>query len=294
MLFLFTLTASYNGNLALRSSRSVVVQSTATEAAATLEPAVKPPRDRAEMLQQATTAVQKAREEDVSRYTLRLFLPREGELVPPDESWEGGIMQLFPVASGLAKDLLRSLSVDIAGVPPALNEQRLDASGVDGESVWMAQSSQPQDDAVGFVQPSAEVLKTVTSICESAGARPVLLVNPQWKERDDPLDALSRKGGLLGSFGSFLGGKAATEAELERLGFVDVYTLAEYRCRGSLILLQLAYPHGWTAFYRQGVEDEEWKPLLVGVSARPTYQEVEDALKAADVPFRLTEFDSVV
>jgi hypothetical protein len=43
-----------------------------------------------------------------------------------------------------------------------------------------------------------------------------------------------------------LGGKAATEAELDRLGFVDVYTLAEYRCRGSLILLQLAYPHGWT------------------------------------------------
>ena len=48
------------------------------------------------------------------------------------------------------------------------------------------------------------------------------------------------------------------------------------------------------AFYRQGVEDEEWKPLIVGVPARPTYQEVEEALKAADVPFRLTEFDSVV
>lgn len=78
---------------------------------------------------------------------------------------------------------------------------RLDASGVDGESVWMAQSSQPQDDAVCFVQPSAEVLQTVTQISESAGSRPVLLVNPQWKERDDPLDALSRKGGFLGSVG---------------------------------------------------------------------------------------------
>jgi len=137
-------------------------------------------------------------------------------------------------------------------------------------------------------------MKTVTSLSESAGARPVLLVNPQWKERDDPLDALSRKGGLLGSFGNFLGGKAATEAELERLGFTDVYTLTEYRCRGSLIFLQLAYPYGWTAFYRQGVADDEWKPLLVGAPARPTYQEVEDALKANNVPFRLTEFDSVV
>ena len=47
------------------------------------------------------------------------------------------------------------------------------------------------------------------------------------------------------------------------------------------------------AFYREGVDDETWKPLLAS-EARPVYKEVEDALKAADVPFRLTEFDSVV
>ena len=47
------------------------------------------------------------------------------------------------------------------------------------------------------------------------------------------------------------------------------------------------------AFYREGVDDETWKPLLAS-QARPVYKEVEDALKAADVPFRLTEFDSVV
>ena len=33
---------------------------------------------------------------------------------------------------------------------------------------------------------------------------------------------------------------------LVSLGFRDVYTLATYHCRGSLIFLQLAYPHGWT------------------------------------------------
>jgi len=54
-----------------------------------------------------------------------------------------------------------------------------------------------------------------------------------------------------------------------------------------------ADPHGWTAFYRQGVADEEWKPLMAS-EARPTYQQVEEALVAANVPFRLTEFDSVV
>jgi len=122
-----------------------------------------------------------------------------------------------------------------------------------------------------------------------------MLVNPQWKERDDPLDALSRKGGLLGMMGNFMGGKAALEAELETIGFTDVYTLAEYVCRGSRICLQLSYPNGWTAFYRKNDGEDaanfEWVPLLSGKELRPTYQEIEDALVAADVPFKFTEFD---
>lgn len=273
-----------------RATRIVCESRTATQ----LTAQVMPPGNKREMIRQAIKAVDAARSDGVSRFTLRLFLEREGELTPADESWEGGIMQLFRAASPLARDLLRALSSDIAGVVPALTEQRLDKSGVDGESVWMAQSSRPQDDAVCFVQPSTEVIKQVSDIAANAGPRPVLLMNPQWKERDDPLDALSRKGGLLGSLGSFLGGKAATEATLENLGFVDVYTLAQYRCRGSIIYLQLAYPNGWQAFYREGVEDDDWKPLIVGSSSRPTYQEVEEALKDAGVPFRLTEFDSIV
>ena len=51
------------------------------------------------------------------------------------------------------------------------------------------------------------------------------------------------------------------------LGFRDVYTLATYRCRGSLIFLQLAYPYGWTAFYREGVDDDTWEPA----ACNPTY-----------------------
>lgn len=274
-------------------STSRVVVPRAVAASTDLAPVVVPPENKAEMLQQCAGCVRRAQADGVTRFVLRLFLPRQQTLTPPDESWEGGIMQLFAAASPLTRELLQSLSTSVAGVPPSLTEQRLDQSGVDGESVWMAQSSRPQDDAVGFVQPSAEQVRQIETLCNGAGERPVLLVNPQWKERDDPLDALSRKGGLLGSLGNFLGGKAGTEETLSGLGFRDVYTLATYRCRGSLIYLQLAYPYGWTAFYREGVQDEEWKPLLA-TETRPTYQAVEEALKAADVPFRLTEFDSVV
>ena len=75
---LCTLTTAFSGTATWRSSRSVIVRATAAEAAATLEPAVKPPRNREEMLQQATTAVTQAREADVSRRevaSLELDLP---------------------------------------------------------------------------------------------------------------------------------------------------------------------------------------------------------------------------
>merc|ERR1719453_2241840 len=185
----------------------------------------------------------RARDAGVKRYILRLFLPRGDGLSPPDESWQGGIMQLYAACSPMVRDLLRRLSQETAGVPPALREQRIDASGVDGESVWFAQSSQPADDGVAMVQPMAESMATIRKLSADAGARPLLLVNPQWKERDDPLDALSRKGGFLGALGNFMGGKAAMEEELQTLGFSEVYVLAEYVCRGSRICLQLSYPY---------------------------------------------------
>ena len=41
------------------------------------------------------------------------------------------------------------------------------------------------------------------------------------------------------------------------------------------------------------VSHEQWKALIQS-EARPTYQQVEDALVEAGVPFRLTEFDNIV
>ena len=46
---------------------------------------------------------------------------------------------------------------------------------------------------MGFVQPSTEQIVQIEAASKNAGERPILLCNPQWKERDDPLDALSRK-----------------------------------------------------------------------------------------------------
>ena len=96
-------------------------------------------------------------------------------------------MQLYAACTPMVRDILRRISNEIAGVPPSLKEQRIDPSGVDGEAVWFAQSSEPKDDAVGVVQPSAESMPTIRELNRNCGpTRSLLMVNPQWKERDVP------------------------------------------------------------------------------------------------------------
>ena len=63
------------------------------------------------------------------------------------------------------------------------------------------------------------------------------------------------------------------------MGFVDVYARG-VRLRGSRICLHLSYPYGWTASYRNPDTDAGCRCCA---PARPTYQEIEEALKAADV-----------
>eukprot|EP00965_Chrysotila_dentata_P222417 6192955-Pleurochrysis_carterae.AAC.3 len=221
-----------------------------------------PPRNRAEMLSQvcmctdasrrllescllaeAAAATERAREAGVTRGILRLMLPRGGGLVPPDESWEGGIMQLFAVTSPLTRDLLKMISKSIAGVPPAMSEQRLDASGVDGESVWMAQSSRPTDDGVAFVQPSAEVLGSIENVCKGAGDRPVLMVNPQWREGDDPLDALSRQVSGKSVYDEKHASRTVSHTSLHPTMHIDASHVDAYPRDKRRILLEFGLAH---------------------------------------------------
>jgi hypothetical protein len=47
-------------------------------------------------------------------------------------------MQLYKACSPVVKELVKKVSGDVGGVPPRIEEMRLDESGVDGESVVMA------------------------------------------------------------------------------------------------------------------------------------------------------------
>ena len=59
-----------------------------------IEPPKCPLNAEAQLLA-ARDAILRASKDGVTRQQLRTLLRRDGELVPPDETWTGGIMQLY-------------------------------------------------------------------------------------------------------------------------------------------------------------------------------------------------------
>ncbi len=180
-------------------------------------------------------------------------------LVPPDETWQGGIMQLYRAISVPTKLLLRNLGGTVGGVPPTILEDRsIDTSNVDGVGIFQSQvPNNPSKDICCFAQPLQESISVIESICEQAGKdRLVLILNPQWRSVDDALDAASKQGGIMGSFASFLGGKGNSLKRLEELGFDTVYSIEGYVCKGGNVRLMKRFDSDWIVFAENDSETE--------------------------------------
>ena len=252
-----------------------------------------------EMIKLASSAVSDAYEQGITRQMVRVLLPRDpasGDLgvqyendavvsgrnqdnmvlVPPDESWQGGSPQLYRACAPTAQEIIRRVSKDVGGVR-LFEDRRVDESGVDGIGLWMSQSQNPADDISCFVQPSQETIGAIEDISGQAGDRLVMLVNPQWRNVDDALDAASKKGGILGGFASFLGGKGASLKKLEELGFKDSFVIEGYVCRGGNIRFIRRFDSDYVVFAEN---DAGTAFIRVGVSqTRPTYQDVDKMLE---------------
>ena len=163
------------------------------------------------------------------------------------------------------------------GVPPRIVEDRsVDESGVDGVGLLMTQSSAAKDDVSCFVQPSQETVDAVGTICDQAGDRLVMLMNPQWRDVDDALDTYSKKDSIFGKFASFLGGKGETLKRLAAMGFDYTYVLEGYVCKGGNIRLLKRFDSDWNVFAEN---DSATDFIMVGTAkTRPTYQDVEKML----------------
>ncbi len=138
----------------------------AAPAPASVRPAL-PPRSSDEQNRVVTNTIKAAFEAGITRQRVRCLLTRDpnlyanrgdltnpvaegfegnGKLVPPDEQWQGGIMELYYAITPVVKDWLRALSPNTGGLPPKLVEVRLDESGVDGEALWSSQCASAAED----------------------------------------------------------------------------------------------------------------------------------------------------
>mmetsp|Transcript_3064 Transcript_3064/g.4525 ORF Transcript_3064/g.4525 Transcript_3064/m.4525 type:complete len:342 (-) Transcript_3064:37-1062(-) len=250
-----------------------------------------------EMVQQSSMAMKAAYEAGVKRQVVRVLLPRDPNsaqlgqyfeadaelnkrdlvLSPPDETWQGGIMQLYRACAPTCQAILTNFIGSPGGIPPRTVEDRsVDESGVDGIGLWMTECPSPADDVSCFVQPSQEIIHSIETISQQAGDRLVMLMNPQWRNVDDALDAASKTDGVLGKFASFLGGKGGALKRLEEMGYESVYTLEGYVCKGGNVRLLKLYDSDWGVFAEN---DSATDFIFVGSSkTRPTYQDVDKML----------------
>lgn len=250
------------------------------------------PRDKDTQIREAIAAVRRAKADGVTRFVLRLkmaqILPGESvydaRLVKPFEEWEGGISQEFGVCAPMVKDFLRKVTTDVwdAGASPYMLEEG-QQDWTPYESVHTAATNNPGEARKGigyaFCMPAKNRMPAVRRFHDHAGARPVFMINPDWKVGDDPLDYAYRQGGMQQFFAKFAGGglKVEAEKEMEELGFVDTYHFHDYWVRGKKVELVLSYPYGWSVHLYDDAT-ASFTELISGAKDRPRYQDVEEAM----------------
>lgn len=257
------------------------------------------------MVRDTSNVMEKAYEQGITRQIIRILLPRDPNsgnlgqyfeegavtmntrdmiLVPTDESWQGGIMQLYRAAAPTCREILRTFSKGTAGVPPKIVEDRsIDDSGVDGVGLLMTQNRDPASDVCCFVQPMQETVDAVEKISKEAGDRLVVMVNPQWRQVDDALDSASKNQGVFGSIASFLGGKGGSLRRLEENGFRSVLSIEGYICKGRNVRLVKRFDSDWIVYAEN---DGETDFIRIGEAEnRPTYQEVDSLMTTAGMEY---------
>ena len=156
---------NYLGKRYMTQSKEAVDETTDETTTTSVNDSLEIPLTYDEMIKQVSLCMSDAYEQGITRQIVRILLPRDAsndqlgqyfenevetndrtsdvKLVPNDESWQGGIMQLYRSASPTTKDILRSLCKTSAttGVPPTIIEDRsIDESGVDGIGLLYTQS----------------------------------------------------------------------------------------------------------------------------------------------------------
>jgi hypothetical protein len=259
-----------------------------------------------EMVRQVAACMKLASSDGLRKQIIRVLLPRDANnadfgkyweqdstsmmansiLVPNDESWQGGIMQLYRSAAPTGAGILRQYTKD-AGLPPRITEDRsVDESGVDG--VGLLKTEDPP--IACWVQPTQETVQDYIMDTLADDDTTIILMNPQWRLVDDVLDSASQGEGFLSGLASFLGGKGSVLKRLNAAGFQPVYTLEGYVCRGANVRLLQTYNADWQVFCER--DDGETFIPVGSLPSRPTYQDVEKMLNDANIGYKYARWSA--
>lgn len=305
--------SSTGNSISSEDSSIAPVQPSTKEAALNL----RVPVSMDEMNRQVARAMHEATKRNQTRMVARILLPRDATaddfgtyyeadysssrggsgssngavntvLVPPDESWQGGIMQLYRAAAPACESIIRQFTASTSAsvVPRILEDRSIDESGVDGVGVFATDDGSVRV----YLQPTLEVADDLvqhlsTSRRDEGNHGITMLLNPQWRQVDDALDSASKGTGFLSGLANFLGGKGGTLKRLADAQFESVYCLEGYVCRGSNIRLLQVLQSDWAVFCQRDENNDAW--IQVGtLPARPTYQQVESMLEEAGISFK--------
>lgn len=327
----------------IAKTQSKQVYSTTSNAATTTastsssSSSAKVPTTWDEMIRQAAACSKQATNDGITNQMIRVLLPRDinsgdfgiyrelsmkddnmsdsnVQLVPPDESWQGGIMQLYRAALPTAKELVRQICAGQAknNLISRIQEDRsVDDSGVDGVSLLYTEDQsikcwiQPsQENVEQFIQQASDANQYNSNNNnqqqqQRSPPKIVILFNPQWRQVDDILDSASQNSNanpFWKGLANFLGGKGAVLQQCYEVGYRPIYALEGYVCRGSNIRLLQLYEGSnnendkkkttWTVFCERDTDDRSYIKIGTTGGIRPTYQDVERMMTESNIGYK--------
>jgi len=210
------------------------------------------PQNPGQQSEQAAASITAAFKDGLTRQRVELSLPLIDATDLDD--WPGGVRQQFKAVQPLVEKILQVVK-QVEGLQGPLIPEIWD----DGDAVacWRSQN------LAAVVFPTAQTLKRVKQLAEGPDAPALLLiVNPQWDER-----------------GSDFGfGPWRREREEAAALFQTTYWLRQQRVYGDLVRVFRAHPGLWQAYV--GGATGGPTELLLELPARPSYQQIEDKLRA--------------
>eukprot|EP00965_Chrysotila_dentata_P242374 6204840-Pleurochrysis_carterae.AAC.1 len=217
------------------------------------------PQSPGQMVSAAAAAVGRAREAGHNRLIVKLIVPLLDSVKPEDlDPWPGGLAQQYPYAMDLGKQMMRQI---VGCEESAVRCQVFDAEDACG--LISAQGDTPRDDAACLLFLGCDQLQGLKQVDEMAGERLMILLNPQFRRRED----FSRVDQSL------------ADSLFFNRGYEVGYAFEEFACRGEDVKLVGSVADGWQSYIMLRDDDTAGIPLHASaLPTRPDYAFLEQQI----------------